>query len=194
MSRYESLVVVGSSGAGKTTLVNGLRIAEFNDDVVIPKRFITRPPRQGDDLNENEHVSKSDFASAVRGGAISPYWQRPLDNGRVEQYGFASVDSEDSRLRVYSANNAFLRDTNPSVEAVLKSSLVIVALTSSGIRDRRLGSRSPDMGQGERDVRLSDHGSDLLDLDLPVQVIDTTQLSPDAGQRLMQSIVREVIL
>lgn len=56
-----------------------------------------------------------------------------LDNGRIEQYGFEKA--EDERLKVYSANNAFLRSNNPSVQLVLETGLVIF-LHASASRDQ----------------------------------------------------------
>lgn len=131
MKKYDSLIIVGSSGSGKTTLVNGLRTSKFASKIVIPARYITRPARQGDDTVENRHVSREAFTAGVHDGVISPHWSRTLDGSRVEQYGFDKVD--DNRLRVYSANNAFLRDRNLSVEAVLRSGLVV---QHHGFRDR----------------------------------------------------------
>src|ERR1700722_3442378 len=110
MKRYESLVVVGSSGTGKTTAVNGLRIPQYADRLVIPHRYITRPQRAGDDLTENSHLSHRAFELNARAGIFSPHWQRILEDERVERYGFDTVAPKDTRLKVYSANNAFLRD------------------------------------------------------------------------------------
>lgn len=188
----KSIVVVGSSGAGKTTLVNGLRTPEYAGKVVIPHRYITRPYRQGDDLVENSHLTSEVFQARVKTGAIWPFWNRTLDGGRVERYGFDA--SEDTgRVRVYSANNAFLRDQNESVASVLRNGLVIIAMAGQEARDSRLGERSPDMSSAERAIRLGDSGIDILESTVQVEIIDTTNLSPEQGQRALQDIVNTVL-
>ena len=187
----KSIVVVGSSGTGKTTLVNGLRAPEYAETLTIPHRYITRPYRQGDDLVENSHLSPDDFDQGVRSGAIWPYWNRALDSGRVERYGFQAA--ADGKLRVYSANNAFLRDTNESVLSVLQDCVVVVAMARPDARTSRLGDRSPDMSAAERAVRLADSGVDILATTVQLEIIDTTGMSPEQGQQAMQNVVQTVL-
>jgi ribose 1,5-bisphosphokinase PhnN len=189
MKKYESVVIVGSSGSGKTTLVNGLRVPHYADKLAIPARYITRPARQGDDMVENRHVSHEVFQTGVDDGTILPHWSRTLDGGRVERYGFDKVN--DDRLRVYSANNAFLRDPNPSIETVLRSGLVVHVMASEIERSNRLDERSPDMASAERQVRLADGGQDMAHTNL--EIIDTSQLTDVEGQLALQSIVEQVI-
>lgn len=193
MKRFRSLVVVGSSGSGKTTLVNGLRTPAFEDRVVIPHRYITRPHRLGDDLVENSHVDHPTFQSRVFAGLIDPHWERLLDGGRVERYGFDATIDADERLRVYSANNAFLRDMNPSVARTLRNGFVVVAMAAQESRNTRLGDRSPDMSDAERAVRLGDSGADMLGASVPIEIVDTTNLSPEEGQLALQAIVGTIV-
>ena len=192
MKHHRSLIVVGSSGSGKTTLVNGLRTPEFEDKVIIPHRYITRTQRLGDDLVENSHIDHATFQSQVAAGLIDPHWERLLDGGRIERYGFDTVD-EDERLRVYSANNAFLRDINPSVARTLRDGMVVVAMAAQEARDTRLGDRSPDMSDAERAIRLEDSGTDVLGASVAVEVIDTTNLSPEQGQIALRAIVNTLV-
>ena len=119
MKKINSIIIVGSSGSGKTTLVNGLRTKKYADKVVVPRRYITRPQRQGDDLIENIHITKEEFEQKLKAGEIDPAWTRELENGRLEQYGFVPIEPGDNRLRIYSGNNAFLRDINSSVQKIL---------------------------------------------------------------------------
>ncbi len=187
-----SIIVVGSSGSGKTTLVNGLRVSEYADKVVVPRRYITRPERQGDDLVENIHVTKEVFEQKLKAGEIDPAWTRELENGRLEQYGFVPVEPSDNRLRIYSGNNAFLRDINPSVAKILDSAKVVVCMAQPEKRTSRLGDRSPDMSESERAVRLGDSGADTLEFG-DVDIIETTNLSPDQGQEALRKLIQQYI-
>lgn len=193
MPDIESLVVIGSSGSGKTTLVNGLRDERFETRVVIPERRITRPKRAGDDLVENDHTTQIDFKEGI-GSIIDPYWSRELEPERIEQYGFVPPDKNDPRLRIYSANNAFMRDRNPSVERVLLRGLVVVVTAERDTRKQRLADRSPDLSDAERAIRLDDDGGDIiLPPGLLIGSIDTTHLSPAEGQKAFQDIVSLVL-
>lgn len=190
MKTINSIIIVGSSGSGKTTLVNGLRADEYADKVVVPRRYITRPERQGDDLFENIHITKEEFEQKLKSGEIDPAWTRELDNGRLEQYGFVPVEAGDSRLRIYSGNNAFLRDVNPSIRQVLDSAKVVVCIAQPEKRTSRLGDRSPDMSESERAVRLGDSGADTLEFG-NVEIIETTSLTPAEGQKALQALIQQ---
>lgn len=190
MKSTKSIIIVGSSGSGKTTLVNGLRTDEYTDKVVVPRRYITRPERQGDDLVENIHITKEDFETKLKAGEIDPAWTRELDNGRLEQYGFVPVEAGDNRLRIYSGNNAFLRDINPSVKSILDNAQVVVCMAQPEKRTSRLGDRSPDMSESERSVRLGDSGADTLEFE-DVEIIETTNLTPEQGQKALQRIIEK---
>jgi GTPase SAR1 family protein len=194
MRGFDALVVVGSSGSGKTTLVNGIRSSKFEESVVIPRRYITRPARQGDDHTENLHVDHGTFANLVHAGRINPAWARELDRGRIEQYGFEALGDGEGRLPIYSANNAFLRDRNPSVEGVLVRGFVVVVTASQLTRDSRLAERSPDLSSEERSVRLGDGGEGLPLSELPHAVIDTSMRPPEEGQARFQELIGKVLL
>ena len=47
MPSYESLVIVGPPKSGMSTIVNGLRGAEFADSLVIPRLYIAREHNDG---------------------------------------------------------------------------------------------------------------------------------------------------
>ncbi|MEK7620962.1 MAG: hypothetical protein AAB395_01255 [Patescibacteria group bacterium] len=190
MKKINSIIIVGSSGSGKTTLVNGLRTKKYADKVVVPRRYITRPQRQGDDLIENIHITKEEFEQKLKAGEIDPAWTRELENGRLEQYGFVPIEPGDNRLRIYSGNNAFLRDINSSVQKILNNAQVVVCMAQPEKRTSRLGDRSPDMSESERSVRLSDSGADALEFD-NIEIIETTNLSPADGQKALQDLMQQ---
>lgn len=185
MGALRAIVIVGSSAAGKTTLVGGLR---RDDGVVIPRRFVTRPPRPDD--AESMSISRPHFEHLVGAGRIHPHWTRSFADGREERYGFAADDPADLRLRIYAANNAFLRDRNPSVERVLETALVVVVNAAEPTLDTRLAAKA--MSPNERVHRLADTGRDVL-CQPHVRVVDTTHLTPEQGQDALRRIVKSVL-
>jgi ribose 1,5-bisphosphokinase PhnN len=193
MKQFESVYVAGSSGAGKTTMVNGLRTPGFEDLVVIQKRLITRPHRLRDDLDENQHVSRTEFEAMVAAGAVNPVWDRILENGRVESYGFEIPTTVETRLPVLSANNALLRSPDARTKEFLSRGIGVIATALWDIRWARLEERSPDMSPNEKLVRLSDGGIDPSEYPYPLIVVDTSAFGPSDGQREMQHIIRKVV-
>lgn len=148
MSEVSSLVIVGASGAGKTTVVNGLRESDLSGALEMPKRYITRPKRLNDDLVENVPINASDFDDMVANGSIDVHWQRDLGAKSKVSYGFEPVDTRGG-LPVYSANNAFTRSNNESVQKVLDSALVVVVESDTIVRANRLATRSNDLSANE---------------------------------------------
>ncbi len=194
MSRFESIYFGGPSCAGKTTLVNGLRIPEFETGLFIPPRFITRSERLGDDLVENRHVTHAEFKVGVANGLIDPDWDRLMDGGRIEQYGFQTPGAAETGLPVYSANNAFFRSRTESVQRVMARGLGILAVADRKVCSDRMQARSPDMAYPEQIARLDDDGRDILESARhPIVVIDTSRHTPAACQMIAQTIVRDVL-
>jgi hypothetical protein len=186
MRRPSSIIVVGSSGNGKTTLVNGLRA--HDDQFIFPKRFITRPRRKGDDLVENEHVRPDRFDHLLGTGGIGIAWSRPLGKTRVERYGFESTEPDPDRIVVYSANNALLRDENAMVPSgFFEDCFIVLVKAPDDIRRDRMFGRSPDIAHEEMDIRIRDNGLDLVPK--AHLVIDTHSFGPDHAVALVRRSV-----
>ncbi len=156
-----SVVIVGSSGSGKTRLVNAIRCSELvsSGAVYVPKRYITRPGRKNDDFVENTLVSDIEFERLVFEGIIDLAWERELEAGRKVKYGFEAVSS-DSELLVYPGNNALFRERyDVFSEEQLRSTLFVCVYANREIRERRLRERSPDLFESraeELEKRLND--------------------------------------
>jgi ribose 1,5-bisphosphokinase PhnN/8-oxo-dGTP pyrophosphatase MutT (NUDIX family) len=152
----EAIIIVGESGAGKTTLVNALRRQEdISHLVVFPKRYITRAMRQNDDIVENMHTTFEQFQSLQKAGVIDIAWPRDLGQNSHFWYGFQALAKEKEGitkpLPIYSANNAFLKSGLP----ILKRALIISILAPKEIRENRLNVRSPELKALELLLRLT---------------------------------------
>jgi ribose 1,5-bisphosphokinase len=67
------ILVVGPSGAGKDTLIAGVRAASAeNLTVVFPRRVITRPPTEDEDCDS---VTEEMFRYAVASGGFALWWE-----------------------------------------------------------------------------------------------------------------------
>lgn len=175
---YESLIIVGPSGSGKTTLVNSLRKPEFEESVVIPKRYITRRQRIGDDLTENAPTTHDKFEAGVRSGMITPHWSRRLGSDKEERYGFRVLEDDEERLPVYSANDAFLASEEIDAKRIVSSGLVVVVFADKEQRATRLERRAMDISTIEMNVRLNNTPFDgLYGHDHALEIIDTTAKS-----------------
>lgn len=164
----ESVIFVGSSFVGKTTLVDVIREAVKEDpdtfgQLCIPKRIITRPQRQNDNLVENEFRTLDEFREMVVKGEIGMHWIRRMEGTRTEQYGFLPV--EPGTIPIYSANNAVINNRE-SVEpnSLLEKSLIVAIYAPEDIRRKRLFERSPDLVNDKPEevaYRLEDRATNM---------------------------------
>lgn len=153
LRNIHGIVVVGSSGAGKTTLVNELR--KYSLNIEIPRRYTTRPIRKNDDLTENQHETSEEFKEKINNGEIGIHWERVMDeDGRKECYGFAKTDQK--KLSIYSGNNDLLS----SIEN--QTFLILGIYAPDKLREERLDTRSPDIDEKEKTHRLKDLSSHIF--------------------------------
>jgi ribose 1,5-bisphosphokinase len=82
------VLVVGPSGAGKDTLLNGARVAcAYDPAVVFPRRVVTRPKSNAED---HDSVDASAFERAAGAGAYALWW-----HAHGNSYGIpASIDRD----------------------------------------------------------------------------------------------------
>jgi ribose 1,5-bisphosphokinase PhnN len=137
-SGISALVVIGSSGSGKTTIVNMMKYALSGSsrEICVPKRLITRPLRENDDFEENMHVGRPEFGALTARNVVSLGWRRRISARRSEQYGFLRPDG--NKVALYSANNAIC-----SLAGRMPNAMVIGVHATKQVRIERLVSRSP---------------------------------------------------
>lgn len=81
------VLVVGPSGAGKDTLIARARAMCRDDQVVFPRRVVTRPASAAED---NDTLSEQAFDAALAGGAFALSW-----NAHGLKYGIPrSIESD----------------------------------------------------------------------------------------------------
>lgn len=184
-----SVIVVGASATGKTTLIDGLRREDLADRLAIPRRYVTRPARSDDEATENVSVGVDAFEALINAGSIAVHWSRRFERDRLERYGFQAIPPTDRRLLVYSGNNALLIAREPSVVKLIRNSLVVILTSSRATREERLSRKQ--MQAEERRTRLEDpvvnigrHG---------VQVIDTSMLTPGEGQAAFRGVIDQIV-
>lgn len=163
-----NIIFVGSSLVGKTTLVDAVRDAMVIDPKLastfqIPKRVITRPQRENDNLVENQFVTTEEFDRMVQSGEIRMHWVRKMEGNREERYGFLNIDQ--NRIPVYSGNNAIINNRG-SVDPsdLLDHSLIIAIYSPDDLRTERMQERSPDLIKNkpqEVNYRLSDRAINM---------------------------------
>ena len=192
MSSFESIVVVGASFTGKSTLVDSVNVPTYQDKIVVPRRYVTRPLRPYDSEHENTQVSEDEFNGMVANGTIGLHWQRVLDYGPGNRhlYGFEASDEDDERLKIYSANNSILAVKNASTENVLGTALVIMAHASPEHREENARSVMPE-AQRHHHVYL-EHRDKLVDptRSAGFRMINTGE-HDETGQR--KSILESVV-
>ncbi|MDF1732580.1 MAG: phosphonate metabolism protein/1,5-bisphosphokinase (PRPP-forming) PhnN [Minwuia sp.] len=157
------LVIVGPSGAGKDTLIDGLRL-RFADDARV--RFVQRTVTRMADPNAEAHASMTvaDFEAAQQAGAFSVTWDA---NGL--KYGLpADVADHLASGGLAVANGS--RQALPAIRAAFARVIVVAVTVAEAELARRLAARGRETAeeirarlQRARDLKVS--GDDVLYLD-----------------------------
>lgn len=169
LKKIDSIIFVGSSSTGKSTLVDVVRDAisqdpELSARVSVPKRVVTRPQRENDNLVENIFITPEAFSAMVEKGKIGLRWIRKMEGTRTESYGFLAPES--GEMPIYSANNAVINNKESLEPAdILEKSLIIAVYAPEPVREQRLVTRSPDLVQNkpeEAAYRLADRAINMF--------------------------------
>ena len=170
----QAIVIVGSTCAGKTTLVQAIRDAAL-DGVDIPRRYVTRAMRPGDIADEASSLT-ADTDYFI-------HWTRTLA-GHTERYAFARPAP--GKLPVYSANNAILDSVQPA--GALADALIIGVVAPEDVRAQRLHVRSPELCRDrpeEARARLAER--------MPANVHRVIENHGEHEKRARQEIIEIVI-
>ena len=163
---FRSMAVVGSSCAGKTTLINEIRNSLFckSGKVTVPVRYITRAKRENDDPDENVYISSEEFIKKVENLKIGLYWKKRMDPVREEMFGFDSFPA--GTILIYSGNNGLLYSKDSiHPRGIMNTMLLVGVYAPDEVRKKRLLMRSPDLVQdksGELQYRLADSSEKLF--------------------------------
>ncbi len=165
-SQIDSVVIVGSTCAGKSVIVDAIRQSylAMQGIIQIPKRYITRAQRGNDNIVENAFVTTDEFQAKVERGDIGLHWVRKMEGDRKELYGFHQPTQD--VLPVYSGNNALYNNPDSvRPEGILRNSLMVGIYAPDDVRRDRLVSRSPDLLRDRPDeveYRLGDSSENML--------------------------------
>lgn len=139
-----NIVIAGASGAGKTTLANGLReccLARTND-LVVARRLVTRPARLGETDAESEFIDAATLRWRLGEGIARFTWRRDMGR-RAEWYAFETPD--EAPVTAFPANDAILGNLDEFQARFRGLTAVVIITCPQNERERRLQDRSPDL-------------------------------------------------
>ena len=163
---FRGVAIVGSSCAGKTTIVQEVRMSSLagTEKVSVPLRYITRPQRDNDLAVENAYLSHNEFMGKVQHSEICFYWKKRFEPGREELFGFGPTQA--GALPVYSGNNGLLYNTGSVYPCGILDDIFFVGIYAPDeVRRERLFMRSPDLARNnpqEVRYRLGDSSEKIM--------------------------------
>lgn len=172
------ILVVGPSGAGKDTLIHGVRARCAGDlNVVFPRRAVTRPAGAAED---NDCLTIEAFDRAAAQGSFALWWA-----AHGHKYGIPITIDADLR-----AGRAVICNVSRTVVAEARRRYrdvaVVLVTAPPGVLAARLSARRRD-SDGDLALRLRRAPEAMPDADC---VIDNTG-HPDAGIRRLMNVVRD---
>ena len=174
------VLVVGPSGAGKDTLIDGARLSCAGDPtVVFPQRAITRPAS----LNENNMTtSEQDFKQSVVNGTFALWW-----DAHGLRYGLSvSIDDDirSGRTVVCNASRTIVG------EARRRYAFVTVARVTAlrHILESRLASRAR-ASDGDIPARMA--RSLMIEMSTDADVVIHNSGSAKVGIRRLVNVIRD---
>ncbi|MBV2144544.1 phosphonate metabolism protein/1,5-bisphosphokinase (PRPP-forming) PhnN [Falsochrobactrum sp. TDYN1] len=167
------VAVVGPSGAGKDTIMNGARAA-LKDDARFHfvRRVITRP--QMPENEDHDSLDEATFERASREGAFALHWQ-----AHGLSYGLPkSLDAEITQGRVVIANIS--RRILGDVRRLYPSRLIVVITARQEVLADRLASRGRETREEieqrlAREIRFDSTDNDVVTIDNSGEVQISTQ-------------------
>jgi ribose 1,5-bisphosphokinase PhnN len=191
----QSLVLVGPPRGGKDTLLGNVA-EEFKDEVIVPERWSTRPYHNSPGKMPSwTHQNPADFEEGIATKMISPWWTRAFaDIGESPvYYGFLSVNPNDDRLRIYSANYPLLERPDADRRLVLARAMVVVATAHPTILHQRLDEIASEMSPQEKQARSRKIDQNAPQVYRPAEVIDTGHMEPHEGRELFRNLVKDIL-
>lgn len=173
------ILVVGPSGAGKDTLLNGVREALGEDaDIRFVRRVITRPVDMGEE--EHESISEQAFELREQAGDFALSWR-----AHGLRYGIPadiSIDLAQGRLVIANVSRAVL------AEAAARFPVAVVEVTAPAAV---LSARLAERGREDADDVARRLARDI-ELPLPLtRLVVSNDASREQGVRRMLDAIRE---
>lgn len=175
------VLVVGPSGAGKDTLINGARAACRSDPgVVFPRRVVTRPSSAAED---HDTVTQQAFDRQVTDGAFALWW-----DAHGNRYGIPSSIDDALRCGRTVVCNVSRTVTQQARRRYANVVVVLVTAPPEVLAARLAGrQRSSDGDAGRRIARSVEVDGGMADV-----VVDNVG-DPEIGiRRLLGTIGRSV--
>ena len=175
------VLVVGPSGAGKDTLIARARLMCRDDQVVFPRRVITRAASAAED---NDTLSDEAFDNALAGGAFALAW-----NAHGLKYGIPrSIDADirQDRIVVCNVSRTVVADARARYAHV---TAVLITAPPELLAARLTQRARPSDGAIEQRVRRT-----VDDALVPDVVIDTVGPIEANARRLLDVVLGHIMV
>ena len=172
------VLVVGPSGAGKDTLIDGARALCADDAaVVFPRRVVTRPPGAAED---NDCVSVEEFDRALGTGSFALWWA-----AHGNKYGIPiSIDADIRAGRIVVCNVS--RTIVVAARQRYADVTLVLVTAPPDVLAQRLASRGRS-SDGDLTARL--RRADAIDAEADCVIHNVDR--PRAGVRRLVNAIRD---